>query len=1041
MIGSLLLGLWFIPLLSPAQNLQKLTGKVWSPYKEPLRGAVVSVPGSSESTETDSLGRFTLEIPDLKGYVEVWSPGCYLSRQAIMDRSYMEIRMIAGNKYNYNTDLLKPPGIENSDNKSTSAANIGKKDLNEGSLSLDQAFYNAIPGLRMMSFGGMPGEGSYINARGLNSFFGNSSPLIVINNVPYMPDKTESYVIGGFTGNILGALNPNDIQNITYLRGADAAIYGSLGSNGVILIQTDDAVDLDTKVEFIGQYGMAYNTATLPVMGVSDYKIYLGNIGLTKYDDPAGVLNLFPFLKDDPDYYYNYLYNNRTDWQDMIYDDAFLTDNIIKIKGGDAIAKYDLSLGFMRRNGVIKETDLSRYHMRLNANVNVSKKVDMFASASMAYLTNNLQEQGMSKATNPMLAAYAKSPLLAPYKQDQYGTFLPDYAPIRNSDNEINENNAVTNPLALVNTAELSSDAYDILINAGLNYHPAPYWTLTGMGGFYYNYNRMEAFIPGVSGKAIMPLSDNLADNTVRMGIKESFNMYYNLNAKWKRTFDKIHAINTSFGWQAKTTRREFDSGEGRNTASDFYKTLSNVNSVGRNFFGYINLWNWMNFYGRAEYTFNNLLTAGINFSVDGASSSGENAARFYFYPSVNLAWNIKNMSFLRDSRFIDQFRLRTEYVMTGNSDFSSILSRYYYQTQQFQQLSGIVRAGISNTGLKPEKTGTFNAGIDLAAFNNMLDLTVDAYRKNTSGMIFPKSINTYSGAAFVYENMAEVRNQGMEIGLQSYIIRNKTFYWLLGGTTAFNKNEIISLGGEKDYIIELPDGSSLINKVGESMYNLYGYKTDGVYASTAEAEAAGMTNYAGVPFKAGDVRFVNLNNNDRIIDNNDRTVLGNAGPDFFGRFYTSIGYRNIVLTANFSYSCGNEAYNAVRREYESMSTFDNQLTSVVRRWQREGQQTDMPVAVYGDPMENSRFSDRWIEDASFIKLKELTLSYHFNKDFIRFLQGGTFYISGENLFTVTGYLGPDPEFSYSYSPMLQGFDYGKVAHPLNVKLGVKLQF
>jgi hypothetical protein len=351
------------------------------------------------------------------------------------------------------------------------------------------------------------------------------------------------------------------------------------------------------------------------------------------------------------------------------------------------------------------------------------------------------------------------------------------------------------------------------------------------------------------------------------------------------------------------------------------------------------------------------------------------------------------------------------------------------------------VRAGIPNTNIVPERTNSTNIGLDVSVLKNTIDLTVDLYRNKTSNIILDKASSPVFGATFVYDNLAKIQNQGLELGLQAYLFRFKDFDWLLGGTIAFNENKILSMGGTDDKVIEFDDGAALINREGESVYNFYGYKTDGVYATKQEATTAGITTYSGLAFSGGDVRFLNLNDKDNVIDMNDRTVLGNASPDFFGRFYSSLRYRGLRLTANFAYSYGNEAYNAVRRSYESMINFENQLVSVSRRWQSEGNVTDIPKAVYGDPMGNSRFSDRWIEDASYIKLKELTLSYTFGEQFIRFLHGGTFYVTGENLLTLSKYLGLDPEFSYSYSTLMQGFDYAKIPHPMNIKFGLKLQF
>lgn len=233
---------------------------------------------------------------------------------------------------------------------------------------------------------------------------------------------------------------------------------------------------------------------------------------------------------------------------------------------------------------------------------------------------------------------------------------------------------------------------------------------------------------------------------------------------------------------------------------------------------------------------------------------------------------------------------------------------------------------------------------------------------------------------------------------------------------------------------MEMADGSAVISEKGQALYSFYGFKTNGVFATDQDAATADLKNAAGASFAAGDIIFIDQNN-DNIIDDRDRVNLGNANAKLFGSFNSTLQYKNFELSAIFGYSYGNSMYNAVRRDMESMSDFTNQLVSVSNRWMSQGQETNMPRAVYGDPMGNARFSDRWIEDASYLKLKELTVSYKFN-----FLNGTTVYLSGENLFTITNYLGLDPETMYSYDASLRGFDYAKIPLPRSFKLGFNIK-
>ena len=242
------------------------------------------------------------------------------------------------------------------------------------------------------------------------------------------------------------------------------------------------------------------------------------------------------------------------------------------------------------------------------------------------------------------------------------------------------------------------------------------------------------------------------------------------------------------------------------------------------------------------------------------------------------------------------------------------------------------------------------------------------------------------------------------------------------------------------DVTYTLSDDATIITRAGENPYSFYGYQTAGVYSTTAEANKENLLNSNGQAYQAGDVRFIDQNS-DGVIDDDDKVVLGSATPSIYGSFFTRFEYKGFALDLDFGYQTGGKAYNAMRRITESSLDLSNQSTSVLRRWSMEGQVTDMPRAEWGDPRGNNIFSDRWIEKTDFLKLRNISLSYTYNKPLWQFLQGATVYVSAQNLFTVTDYLGLDPEFAYSYDTMMQGIDYGKVNAPRSVRFGVNLKF
>lgn len=1021
---------------------RKITGRVVSSTQAPVAGAVLSFPGMDNVT-TASDGTFQITLKDGVKNLSVWAPGYYPVSRLIDGRSEMVIMMIPDSKYKYNESAVLPFRIENKRIEGTAAANIAKKDFTPGSMMIDRALNGQVAGLQAIRNGGMPGEASYFNMRGLRSLTAENAPLIIIDGVPHMPDNHASQLINGFSRDILQAYNINDIQNITVLKGADASAYGSLGANGVILIETDGATsdDLDTKISFYGQYGVSFNKDRMSLLRGSDYKSYLTDVGMTYFGNMESMFNEFPFLSSSANRY-DYLYSHNTDWQELIYDNAFVTDNMFRVEGGDEIAKYDFSIGYTNEGGILKGTSMENYHTRLNTNVLVSPKVELTAGVGLSYLSGNYQNQGMEVETNPVLAAYARSPYLNPYAMDEDGKVLNGVYSSYYYGKSTNMDFATSNPLALIHEVKAKNHQYDINVRAGVNYKPITDLLLSGTLGLYYNHNKESLFIPGVTDKSVMPMYDQygVLNNTVKEGVNTTFNMFVNLNAHYTHTFAGVHKLSALAGVQLLTTSREYDAGTGRNTANDFFQTLDKANTLGRYFFGYTEKWNWMNYYAHADYTYNDMWKASVNLSVDGSSSSGVDAARFYVYPSVGLTWIGKSLKSLQDASWINRLDVRAEYSLTGNSRFSASYGKLYYTSLPYDAVSGIVRGNISNPDLKPERNAQLNVGADLAFLNDRLNLSVDYYLNKTTDGVIRKQLSPGFGTGSFYANMAEIQNQGIEASVAASVVRTKDFDWVLGGNIARNKGEIKSLGTNADMTTSFSDGAQLLNRVGLAPYQFYGLQANGVYSTQAEAEAANLLNANGVKYQAGDVRFVDQNGDGRI-DDKDRVALGSAAPSFFGGFFTKLRYKGFSLSAEFAYSKGNKAYNAVRRSLETLAGSGNQSEAALNRWTLEGQNTQMPRANWGDPMGNANFSSRWIEDASYLRMKNVTLSYDFNTTIWNFFRSGTIYVTGENLLTFTEYLGLDPEFSYSYADNIQGFDYAKLMQPKTVKLGINLKF
>jgi len=1012
-----------------AQSNLQLKGKVMDPFTNaPIEEAFVSVSGSSD-IRTGADGEFVIDVQSLTGVVNVWASGFFSANIPILGRTYIEVVLIAEEYLGYNEDIQVPlRGLVPANETVTTGYSLSGTQTPLNMTRVEELLY-AIPGLQVIDKSGMPGEGSFINIRGTGSIVANNMPLIVINGIPQVYDLNESPIINGYSRGVLNSLHAQDIANITVLRGAEAAMYGSMGSNGVIMIETEKATDIESKVSYMGQFGIAMRQKNIPLLGADQYKSYVSDLAKTNLS-MVDIMSTFPFLQDASDYQTWYLYNNDTDWQKEIYRVGFVTDHLLKISGSDAISKFDMSVGYQGNAGQVDNTKMDKYYVRLNSDVNLHQKVNLISNFTTSYSKNKLAETGMAEQTNPLLTALKKGPIYNPYEKDVYGNPTPEFA-------SLSPINTVSNPLAVVKDVVADNKSYDVYGNIGLNYNINNNFSVTGIFGANYFYSSESLFVPGESSNTVASLRENIANNVVRSGGLDIFNLYYSVYGRYDQTFKEKHNVRASVGVQAIVSQIEYDAGEGYNTGSDFYQTLGDTQALGKSFVGYNEKWNWMNFYAGVQYQYNSIAGLGFNLSSDRASSTGKDAQLYGFYPGVNGIVYLKNTPLLDNTLLVNKLNVYVDYSLTGNSQFPTNYSKYFYVSNRFQELNSIVRDGIPNTKLKPETNSTWSIGVETSLHNHRLTLRADYYNSRVKDLILLKEVSVAFGSNYMYENVGELENKGFEIGARYAILYKKNMDWYIGLSVAQNKNKIVSLANNnKDIVTELSDGAALINRVGYPLNSFYGLQTEGIYASTASAIQKGYSNYNGQAYSGGDVIFVDQNG-DKIINSSDRTIIGNANPDVFGTFYTNFRYHNFNLYALFTYSYGNKAYNATRRSIEGGYDYTNQARSVASRWTIENQQTDMPRVNYGDPLGNNRFSDRYIEDASYIKLKEVMLSYTFPS----VLYGLTVYVAGENLCTFTKYLGVDPEYMYSYDSSMLGVDYAKIALARSIKFGIKLQF
>ncbi len=508
---------------------------------KPIPYTQISSPDGVRSAITDSEGKFQIGVRNLFGELTVVRDSYHTGHIPLMRRTSVEIYLLQGSATMRPEFHNLPSGPESVQENYGRAVTVDKKNIGDAYLATSDALTGRIPGLRVLSKSGMPGEGSFLNLHGTRSLLGQNSPLVVIDGIPYLPDQKQSLIINGLSTDILSPVFLKDLESISFLQGSDALAYGSLGSNGVIMVETEKGVDNQILVEFQTVNGVSFIDKTLPLLGSLDFKKYISDIGSTRYQDLQDLETAFPFLKESLTDVKRVRYGYNTDWQKQIYAPAFSSDNFLKVKGGDAVVRFMLTAGYQRETGIEKGTSKDRFHTHGNTNINFSSKLTAYAAVSFDYTDLSLMEQGMVSQTNPMLAAYSHSPLTGKHVIDDNGNQTKAWA-------AIDPTMLVSNPAAMEDGINGGSKIFDMTVNTGIQYKLLDDLRLDVGFGIYYKYIKEDLFIGGKSDGSIAPLMDGLAENTVRGGARETKNYYGKVSGTYSRVFGRKHHLDATGG-------------------------------------------------------------------------------------------------------------------------------------------------------------------------------------------------------------------------------------------------------------------------------------------------------------------------------------------------------------------------------------------------------------------------------------------------------------------------------------------------------------
>lgn len=1024
------------PDASPKANDYTVSGRITDAATgAALRGVNVSYKKYGASI-TDSTGAFNLHVPSLQVSLLVESEGYQTKEIALRGRTQVRASLYE-DTYTSFFDAAAQPFGTTLKSKSPFALSSIQTNGSWGLASETPSGYlqGRVAGLNATRRSGTPNIGASLFLRGINSLYATNQPLIVVDGILFDNQDYGGSIIGNHYTDPLSTIDIRDIDNITVLKDG-SSIYGTKGANGVIIITTARARELGTRIDFATYGGINFIPEDLPLLNATEHRILLSEL-LKSQGLSDAQIQAQPYMNDNsasPDYF---KYHNNTNWQRQVFNRSYTKNVYLKVTGGDNIARYALSLGYMGNGSITRNTDLTRYNMRFNGDLNLSRRMTATTNLSFAFNEQNLRDQGTATKTNPIFLALTKSPLLRPKDVSALGVESPSFAD-RDTFN-------VSNPLVLTDLAQGVKKSYRFLGSIGFNYQLSNSISLSTTLGVTNDKVRESFFIPR-KGVTSDTLSTDIAYSRLGSQVKSLFSLYDDSKISYNSRFKNVHELTANLGVRYLFSKIEQDFGLGFNSATDELVSVgTGVNSL-RRVGGSSGQSNWLNSYFNANYSYNDKYIVSFNMAMDGSSRFGDDVPgalmisgnKYALMPSVGLGWLISSEPFVK-GKAIDLLKLRATYGLSGNDDIGNFTARQTYVPQNLLGLEGLVRGGFGNNQLQWEKLSKLNIGLDAALFNERVSFSFDWFRNKTDKMIVYEQAPAASGASYAISNSGAMRTTGLEASLNARIINHRSLKWDIGVNFAKSTSKIEQLPDSR--IITGFSGAQYLTTVGNVPNLFYGYVANGVFVSDAAATTENLSirknDGSLAPFKGGDVRFADLNG-DHVIDENDRTVIGNPNPDFYGSFSNRITYKQLSLDALFTFMSGNDVYNYTRNQLESMSNYSNQTKAVRNRWRTDGHITDIPKATWGDPMGNSRFSNRWIEDGSYLRLRTLTLSYQvpFRPGFVKYAM---VYVTGTNVFTLTKYKGYDPEFSATESVFGQGVDNTLEPQFRSVLLGLRI--
>lgn len=988
-----------------AMAQRTITGTVTDKSGEPLIGASILAEGTSTGTVTDLDGNYSLNVPDgatnlIFSYTGFASMTVELGASNVVDveleEGIAELEEIVVTGY----------GTKRSKDVTGSISSISAEDfMEEANVNVQSALRGRAAGVTVQQTSGAPGAGFNVRVRGATSINASNAPLYVVDGVPIISESLSQVAIGGQDQNPLADLNPNEIESIEVLKDASAAaIYGSRGANGVVLITTKSGKAGRTVINFDASYGMQELPQQIDVVNAEDYRAYLEE-GYGSPDVGAGGLG------------------GDNNWQDLIFRRSPVQDYNLSASGGNEKTRFYAGLTYSDNQGIIQGTQFTRYSGRLNLDNYVSDKLSFNVNMGFTRSQNSPVQND-----NNIFGAVSTAFL------------LPPTVPLRLENGRFGSAFGLENPVAATTLYDQLIVTNRVIGNIGARYKILPELTFQAKLGLDYLSLREDIFEPSglqssVAGTATVGTTNNI--RTVAT---------YTLN--YQKRFG-AHSLNAIAGFEMQEDRLDRTFSQVNDFPGDNFTALSAgaspVSTLG-DFTGD----NLRSIIGNIDYNYSDRYIFTFTIRRDGSSRFINE--QFGIFPAASAAWRISEENFFGGS-FFNDLKLRVGYGVNGNNNIGNFLARQLSSAgANYQDTPGLEPTQLGNADLKWETTTQFNVGIDFVLMDGVFSGSVEYFNKITDDLLFNRPVPTTSGFLSVPTNVGSVQNQGIDLLLDAQVINKGDFKWNLTLNASYLQNEILELFNDQP--IDVGFGTRLA--VGQPIGAFFGHQTDGIFQNQAEVDAHATQPNA----QPGDFRFKDISGGagpdgivgtaddlppDGVINDNDRTFIGQALPDWQGGLNSTWSYKGFTLNAYLQYTIGNDIYNNNLAFAEGLNgVFAPTQRSFDGAWRQEGDGDEFPRIAIGDPANNRRRSDRFVEDGSFLRLRTLTLAYNFPQTMLKNvgLSKARLYVSGTNLITFTNYSWYDPEVNtFGNDNVALGTDFLTFPQARAVVFGVNLGF